>query len=94
MSEWYYVKMEAARNAAEDAYFKARPKFDAEDHRVIFRAGFERAFRQLWRETTIDESEESEDAAPEFCEHDIPAGRFCSNCADEDVQSLMDRDRG
>lgn len=57
MSEWYYVKMEAARNAAEDAYFKARPKFDAEDHRVVFRAGFERAFRQLWIET-VDKAQE------------------------------------
>lgn len=36
--------MEAARNGAEDAYFKARPQIDCNDRRKVFDAGFERAW--------------------------------------------------
>jgi hypothetical protein len=36
--------MEAERNAATDAYFKARPKIDTPENWRIFEAGFERAW--------------------------------------------------
>lgn len=49
MSELYYAEMEAARNEAEDAYFKARPQLIRSfAEQALFRAGFERAFRLLW----------------------------------------------
>jgi hypothetical protein len=48
MSEQYYAEMEAARNTAVDAYFRARPALDAPLCRDTFRAGFERAFALLW----------------------------------------------
>lgn len=49
MSELYYAEMEAARNEAEDGYFKARPQLlGTATERSLFRAGFERAFQKLW----------------------------------------------
>jgi hypothetical protein len=47
------AKMEADRNAAVDAYFKARPWLDSADSRNIFEAGFERAWSL--RQKEIDE---------------------------------------
>jgi hypothetical protein len=53
-TERYYAEMESARNATEDAYFKARPSLglgtpaEMELWRTVFRAGFERGFRYLW----------------------------------------------
>lgn len=38
--------MEAARNAAEDAYFKARPQIDCNDRRKVFEAGYERGWKE------------------------------------------------
>lgn len=38
------AQMEAARNGAEDEYFKARPQIDCNDRRKVFDAGFERAW--------------------------------------------------
>jgi hypothetical protein len=43
--ERYYAEMEAARNAAEDAFFAARPTVDTPGDRAVFRAGFERAYK-------------------------------------------------
>ena len=44
-TERYYADMEAARNEAEDAYFKARPQMlSTISERQLFRAGFERGF--------------------------------------------------
>ncbi len=52
MNESDRAEMEAARNAAEDEYFNARPKLlrstAAEN---IYRAGFENAWKQLWKPT-------------------------------------------
>ena len=50
MSELYYAEMEAARNKAEDEYFKARPGRDSDFNRMLFAAGFERAFEKLWKD--------------------------------------------
>lgn len=47
--ELYYAEMEAARNDVEDAYFRARADDDTALNRRMFKAGFERAFRHLWR---------------------------------------------
>lgn len=47
-TELYYAEMEAARNEAEDAYFKARPQSDQLHFRALFRAGYERAFARCW----------------------------------------------
>lgn len=47
-SELYYAHMEADRNEAEEAYFKARPQADGLYSRQLFRAGFERAYQKLW----------------------------------------------
>lgn len=47
--ELYYAEMEAARNEAEDAYFRARPNLQRNaPEQALFRAGFERAFEKLW----------------------------------------------
>ncbi len=55
MSELYYAEMEAARNEAEDAYFKARPQIEFTGlHRTLFRVGFERAFQLLWNQRAAD----------------------------------------
>ena len=43
-------EMEAARNAAVDAYIEARPQLDSIHNRRIFEAGFERAWEQRQRE--------------------------------------------
>ena len=59
MSELYYAEMEAARNAAEDDYFKARPKLMRSTmEEMLFRAGFERAFQLLWNQRSTDEKGE------------------------------------
>jgi len=51
MIELYYAEMEAARNEAEEAYFKARPQIHYSiENRTLFKAGFERAFKKLWRD--------------------------------------------
>lgn len=48
-TEAYYAEMEAARNVAEDAYFKARPQLMRSiEQQCLFRAGFERAWANLW----------------------------------------------
>ncbi len=48
-SELYYAHMEADRNEAEDAYFKARPALSRHPVEVkLFRDGFERAYAKLW----------------------------------------------
>lgn len=47
MSENYELKkaiMESERNAATDAFFKARPTIDIPENWRIFEAGFERAW--------------------------------------------------
>ena len=49
--ELYYAEMEADRNEAERAYFAARPHADAMIPRKFFCAGFERAYRLLWKES-------------------------------------------
>jgi hypothetical protein len=46
--ERYYAEMEAERNESESAYFSARSADDTPQARRTFRAGFERAFSQLW----------------------------------------------
>ncbi len=38
--------MEAGRNTAEDAYFKARPQIDCNDRRKVFDAGYERGWEE------------------------------------------------
>lgn len=48
-TEQYYAEMEAARNDAEDAYFNARPLMGSHNDRAQFRAGYERAYRRLWK---------------------------------------------
>lgn len=62
-SELYYAEMEAARNTAAAAYFSARPHLDNQAGRDMFDAGFERAFKSLWRapssqETRTDEAQQ------------------------------------
>lgn len=48
-TERYYAEMEAARNQAEDEYFKARPQLARTiSEETLFRAGFERAFKAAW----------------------------------------------
>lgn len=47
-TELFYAHMEADRNAAESAYFDARKLLDCDNNRVLFRAGYERAYRRLW----------------------------------------------
>ena len=47
-NELYYAEMESARHEREAIYFLARPQLDTEENRRIFRAGFERAFSELW----------------------------------------------
>lgn len=47
-SEQYYAEMEGACNLSEDAYFSARPQVDTIRNRALFKAGFERAWGQLW----------------------------------------------
>lgn len=50
-TEQYYAHMESDRNAAEAAYFDARPLLDREGEPVTtFRAGFERAYQLLWND--------------------------------------------
>jgi len=50
-TEQYYAHMESDRNAAEAAYFDARPMIDREGTPVTtFRAGFERAYQLLWND--------------------------------------------
>ena len=52
MNERDQAEMEAARNAAEDEYFKARPTlFRSKSAENIYRAGFENAWKQLWKPT-------------------------------------------
>lgn len=55
MSELYYAEMEAARNEAEEAYFKARPQCDTRAYRAAFKAGYECAFQKLWRHGVSDD---------------------------------------
>jgi hypothetical protein len=59
MSELYYAEMEAARNEAEDAYFKPRLHLGTDKDRILFRAGYERAFQKLWRGGDGKQPEES-----------------------------------
>ena len=60
------AQMEAARNEAEDEYFKARPQIDCNDRRKVFDAGFERAWAV--RQAEIDRLL-SKDAGPDpLCE--------------------------
>lgn len=48
--EQYYAEMEAERAHAEDEYFRARPNLQrSRPEEELFRAGFERAFRRLWK---------------------------------------------
>ena len=42
--------MEAGRNAAEDAYFNARPQIDCNDRRKVFAAGYERGWDERNRQ--------------------------------------------
>ena len=42
--------MEAGRNAAEDAYFEARPQIDCNDRRKVFDAGYNAASESLRRQ--------------------------------------------
>jgi hypothetical protein len=59
-TEMYYAEMEAARNAAEEAYFDARPQFDRNSLlSAVFRAGFERAFQALWKPKPLPHHQES-----------------------------------
>lgn len=37
--------LEANRVDAEDAYFKARPQIDCNDRRIVFEAGYDRAWQ-------------------------------------------------
>lgn len=61
MSEQYYAEMEAARNEAEDAYFKARPQlWGTAAERSIFRAGFERGFEKLVEATRCAQGKSSD----------------------------------
>jgi hypothetical protein len=56
MSELYYAEMEAARNKAEDEYFKARPQLMRSlAEQALFRAGFERGFQKLWNERPAEQ---------------------------------------
>jgi len=48
-TERYYAEMESSRHISEEAYFLARPQIDNDDYRRMFRAGYERAFSQIWR---------------------------------------------
>ncbi len=56
-TELYYAEMEAARNTAEAAYFTARPLLNEGPPVETFRAGFERAFRLLWKPTAAETSD-------------------------------------
>jgi len=74
-TELYYAEMEAARNTAEAAYFTARPLLNEGPPVETFRAGFERAFRLLWKPT-----------APETPIHRDPTGStreppHCPSCS-------------
>ena len=42
--------MEAGRNAAEDAYFEARPQIDCNDLRKVFDNGYERGWEERNRQ--------------------------------------------
>lgn len=53
-TEMYYIEMESARNRTVEAYFSARPQADTLANRAIFRAGYERAFSQLWKDSVPD----------------------------------------
>jgi restriction alleviation protein Lar len=55
MTELYYAEMESARNIAEDEFFEARPHV-MRDPRAesIYRAAFERGFREHWGDKAID----------------------------------------
>jgi hypothetical protein len=57
-TELYYAEMEAARHTAEAAYFMARPLLNEGPPVETFRAGFERAFRLLWKPTAPETSGE------------------------------------
>lgn len=55
-TELYYAEMEAARNSACDAYFEARPMINTPERREMFKNGFERAFKQLWKPASAPET--------------------------------------
>lgn len=48
-TELFYSEMERALAEAESAYFEARSNRDTEFNRLLFGAGFERAFKLLWK---------------------------------------------
>lgn len=85
--------MEAQRNAAEDAYFDARPQLDLHDRRKVFDAGYERGWEERNREVMalqakIDElmleycpDEMTEDQIAEWALHQKPV-------SDEEARSI------
>ena len=87
--------MEAGRNAAEDAYFDARPQIDCNDRRKVFDAGYERGWEErnravmalqckldaLMLEYCPDEMTEEQKA--EWARHQQPASEEEQRAIDE-----------
>ena len=76
--------MESGRNAAEDAYFEARPQIDCNDRRKVFDAGYERGWEERNRkvmalQAKLDEvmleycpDEMTDDQKAEWARHQQP----------------------
>jgi len=76
-TELYYAEMESARNTAEAAYFTARPLLNEGPPVETFRAGFERAFRLLWKPATGQTSDAQLHHRPEVMNPPQSAAEGC-----------------
>lgn len=84
--ERFIACLEAYRNEAEDAYFKARPQIDTIQNRTLFKAGYSRGFEKNWplsNEVAIVESAEQRDPNCDACHGDGEYFGHTADCNDD-----------